>query len=172
VLGHRPALLAPRRQRHAVEELHDDVRVPRLHVSEVEDLDDPRMLDRRGRLRLVEEPVDDLAVGRQLGVKDLDRDDPADQHVLGAIDRTHPADAHLIEHTVAADDRADQRRPPRLTLEASSAVSPLSIAQPAPVVTQRMPTSATTCNIGSQVALRVLRRVRVQRDPDRPGHER
>ena len=110
------------RERLALEEFHHQERVPRGHVAEVEHLHDAGVLDGGGRLRLVEEPVDDLAVPRQLGVQDLHGGDPADQRVLGPIDRAHPTDGDLVGDPVAANGRPEHGQ---IILGAEGSVKPI-----------------------------------------------
>src|SRR6188768_986393 len=65
------------------------------------------MLDRRRRLRFVEEALHDLAVARQLGVENLDRCVLADQRVLGLVDRPHSADRELAHDLEITDGLPD-----------------------------------------------------------------
>ncbi len=80
------------RQRAAREVLHDEVHEllvagrPGLDHPVVDDVDDVRVADRVDRLGLVEEPLGDLSVSRELVVQDLERDLLADARVLGEID--------------------------------------------------------------------------------------
>ena len=102
--------LDPVRQGLSLEELHDQERVPRGHETEVEHLHDAGVFDRRGRLRFVEEPVDDLAIARQLGVEDLHRCNPPDQGVLGAIHCAHATDGDAVGDPVTTHGRPEHGR--------------------------------------------------------------
>jgi hypothetical protein len=90
-------------ERFAVEHLHHDVGAAIRCDPEVEHLHDARIRDRRGRTRLVEEAVDVGTFRRQHREQDLDRGLPADQRVLGAIDRTHTARPDEADDPVRAD---------------------------------------------------------------------
>ena len=109
-----PAERRPRRaprQGIALEVLHDDERGALGGPAEVVDLDDPRVADRGGRARLVEEPRHDVLLLRQLGEQDLDRRRPAEQRMLAGVDRTHTAPADHAGHAVLPDHRAAHREP-------------------------------------------------------------
>src|SRR5262245_34524153 len=65
------------------------------------------MPDRGRRLGFVKEPRDHVGVAAQLRQQHLDRRLPAEQRVLGDVDRTHSAVADLAPDLIAAELRAD-----------------------------------------------------------------
>src|SRR5262245_65061138 len=75
--------------------------------AEVEDLDDSRVLDLRGRLRFVEEPVDGFAILGQLGREHLDDGPVAEHRVLGDVHDPHAAFPETADYLVAADGLPD-----------------------------------------------------------------
>jgi hypothetical protein len=102
--GQRTVALEPGRQVGALEQLHDQVGGAVLGVAEIEDLDDAGVVDRRRRAGLVEEPIDDAVVVRDVGVEQLDRGAPAEQRVLAEVDRPHTAGPDRGEDAIRADD--------------------------------------------------------------------
>jgi hypothetical protein len=60
-------------------------------VAEVVDVDDAGVVDARRRLGLVEEPANDLLVGRQLRQEELHGRHLAHELVLGRVDDAHAA---------------------------------------------------------------------------------
>src|SRR5262249_45618703 len=91
----------------ALEELHDDVRAPARVDVAVQDLDDPRVADRRGRPRLREEAGDHVLVLRQLGQQHLDGRVPPDVAVAPEVDLTHPPGAEAPDDVVRTNLRAN-----------------------------------------------------------------
>ncbi len=92
-------------EQRTLEVLEDDERhfVPgEPHIGR---LDDVRVADRAGGPCLVHESLDDPRIGGKLGAQDLDRDPALDQHVLGQIDRSHPAFADRLDDLVAPFER-------------------------------------------------------------------
>ncbi len=75
-------LLDGARQIDAVEELHHEVGRAVGQRSEVADVDDVLVADRRRALRLLAEAGDDLLVVRDLGTQDLDRQGLVQDRVL------------------------------------------------------------------------------------------
>ena len=76
--------------------------------AEVVDLDDAGMIDRRRRARLVEEPLHDRRVARQLRQQHLERRRPPELDVLGAIHHAHAALPELGDDPVVTDDLSEQ----------------------------------------------------------------
>jgi hypothetical protein len=87
----------------ALEELHDDVGAAVGVVAEVEDLHDAGIGDRGRGPGLVEEPLDDVLVGRQRRLQHLDRGAASEQRVLGQVDRAHAALPELLDDAVRAE---------------------------------------------------------------------
>jgi hypothetical protein len=96
----RPKRLRPRVEGLALEELHDDVGAAVGVVAEVEDLHDAGIGDRGRGAGLVEEPLDDVLVGRQRRLQHLDRGAASEQRVLGQVDRAHAALPELLDDAV------------------------------------------------------------------------
>src|SRR6185503_1430422 len=92
-----------RGQRLAIEVLHHEVRGASLVDPEVVDLDDAWILDRGGRTRLGEEPLDVLALRAALGLEDFDRRAAADQCVLAQVDGSHSSLPELADYPVGAE---------------------------------------------------------------------
>jgi len=87
--------------------------IPAVCVAEIVDLDDVLAADLVDRARLLEEPLDDFLVRRQLAMDDLERDLLADQRMLGEVDGTHPAGADLGQDPVVADRLPGAEQAPR-----------------------------------------------------------
>jgi DNA-binding NtrC family response regulator len=94
-----------------VEKLHENEGAAGRVVAEIEDIHDPGMADHRRGARLVEEPLDDLGVARQLGVEELDDGLLAEQWMLGDVHHPHPTLAELATHQIASDGLADHPWP-------------------------------------------------------------
>ena len=92
-------------ERLAIEQLHHDVRASVSVVTEVEDLDDPRIRDRRGGARLVEETRHDIGSMRELGVQHLDGRTTTKHRVLGEPHGAHAALTDLMKHSIRPDLR-------------------------------------------------------------------
>ena len=73
------------------------------------DRDDVRMVDRRGELRLAQEPVTERLVLGEAGGEQLERDPPLEPQVLGQVDDAHPAEAEQRLDPVAGELGADPR---------------------------------------------------------------
>ena len=97
----RPALAEDRGEVAAVDQLHDDERVARVHAV-VEDVDDVRMVQRGGGLRLLAEARHEGGVAAVLGAQHLDRDVAAELGVVGPVDGRHAALAEQLDQAVAA----------------------------------------------------------------------
>ena len=93
----------------ALDHLHRDV-VGALGLAAVVDRDDVRVRERRSRLRLAPEALDEELVVRVAVVQDLDRHAPPELLVLGQIHVRHAAGAELAQDPVApVEERVDQR---------------------------------------------------------------
>jgi len=79
--------LDPLRKRFPFDELHDEETLP-LRVLETVNCCDPRVVQRREKLRLPLESVHPLAVGGERFRKDFDRDLAVELRVAGAIHLT------------------------------------------------------------------------------------
>ncbi len=90
-------------ERAALEELHRDV-VGAVELAAVEDLDDVGVLQAGGGARLAAEALDELRVGGEAAVEDLQRDLAAELGVLGAVDVGHAAAADALDDRVALVD--------------------------------------------------------------------
>src|ERR1051325_10107202 len=91
----------------ALDELHDEVRVP-VGVTEVEDLDEVRMMNSREQRGLAPQVLHQLLVLSELGPQHLDRDGPLEGEVIGALDDTHATSADLVANAIrAAEGPAD-----------------------------------------------------------------
>ena len=92
--------------RHAADQLHDEVRAARVRRSRIKHLGDVRMIHHRQRLPLGLEAGDHLlAVHARLD--DLQRDTAADRlGLLGHIDEAHAPFADLLQELVGADEGA------------------------------------------------------------------
>ena len=94
------------RERHALEELGDDVRLA-LPVSDVVDVENVRMIERARRARLLLEPAQRLFAA-EAGDEHLDRDLAAELVVEGDHDPAHAALPQLALDLVSPGD--EQRR--------------------------------------------------------------
>ena len=103
----RAGRLEDRRQRAAVDVLHDD-EVGAGVLAPVEDRDDVRVGEVGRRLGLPAEPLDERAVHRQLGKEDLERHRSVEQPVVGAVHLGHAAAGDQVVQFVALGE--DTRR--------------------------------------------------------------
>ena len=107
-LGRRHRTAAePLLQALAAEQRHHDVRAAVGVGPEVVDLDDARVIDRRGGARLVEEALDDRRVARELRQQHLDRRRPAELDVIRPVDHPHAAPPQLGDDPIVAHDLTD-----------------------------------------------------------------
>ena len=75
-------------------------------LAPVEDVDDVRMVEVGGRLRLAAEALDEVGVDGELGEEHLDRHLAVEQAVVAQEDVGHAAAADALEQLVAlVDDR-------------------------------------------------------------------
>jgi hypothetical protein len=99
--GQAPASLDALLERLALDVLEDDVRAA-VVLARVDHGDDVRVRELRHGARLAPEALDLVGVGRDLAMQELDRHRPLEGHVERAVDRRHPARAHLGVEAVAA----------------------------------------------------------------------
>ena len=90
-------------ERLALEELHDEVGLAAGRLAEVQDLDDVLVRDHVDGARLVEEAGDDVGIGRQDGVEQLDGDPAPHDRVLGQADHPHRPLPELLDDPVVPD---------------------------------------------------------------------
>ena len=83
--------------------LHRDV-VGALEAAAIEDADDVRMLERRGRLRLPAEALDEARILGEAAVQQLERNLAVELLVLGQVDVRHAAGTQAMKHPVAPVD--------------------------------------------------------------------
>ena len=115
---HRAARLG---ERGAVEKLHDQktdfgvVVVPGgPFAADVVERADVRMVERRDRFRLALEALPHLVARRDVGMDDLESDQPIETGVPGLVDLAHPASPEGAEDFVRSQTCAgvqDHRRP-------------------------------------------------------------
>ena len=86
-----------------VQILHRDV-VGAIEGAAIEDADDVRVLQRRGRLRLTAEALDKARILGEAPVQQLERDLTVELLVLGQIDVRHAAGTETVKHPVAPVD--------------------------------------------------------------------
>jgi hypothetical protein len=92
-----------------LDDLHRDV-VGAFRLAAVVHRDDVRMRERRGRLGLAPEALDEEIVVRVTLVQNLDRDPAAEILVLGEVDVRHAARPELADDAVAAvEEGVDER---------------------------------------------------------------
>jgi hypothetical protein len=104
-LLHRPLAGERLEQVGALRQLHRDERLFALDAP-VEDLDDVRVHQMRGRLRLSLEAAHDHGVTGQVLLEDLERDGAAALLIEGRVDGGHPALAEDLVDAEAPDERA------------------------------------------------------------------
>ena len=112
-LARRESTLAlnARRERLAVEELHDHEAVVVGQRAEVEHLENVIAADAAGRLRFALEPLHRLGVGRGGRVQDLDGDAAPNANVLALVHGAHAAFADQADDAVLTlDNLADFER--------------------------------------------------------------
>ena len=119
--------LEERRERRAVDEVHDDGDLIVLG-DHVEHAHHVGVLDAAHQARLVEEHREELAVAREVRVQPLDRDDPAEAastEEAPEVHARHPAARDLVVDGVPPDDLhglsfwGQQQRKPMWSLPAS-----------------------------------------------------
>ncbi len=100
-------LLDDPRERPAADELHREEEAGVVGEADLVDGHDPGVLELRGRLGLLDEPVGDLPVGAELAEEGLHGDVAAQVAVEGAVDDPHAAAPDLL-----LDEVAPGRTPP------------------------------------------------------------
>ncbi len=86
-------------QIHALNELHRDEEVS-IRFAEVVDADDVGVLERCGRLRLVQKALAEVVLPRDRLVHHLDRDVAIEDGVMGPVYDTHRALAYELDDAV------------------------------------------------------------------------
>jgi hypothetical protein len=71
------------------------------------DDDDVRMVERRGRLGLLDESLSSVGVGRLPGGKDLNGHEAVEMRVLSFVDGAHAALADLFQDAIMEERLAD-----------------------------------------------------------------
>ena len=89
-------------ERLSLQQLHGDKRLSVLLASFV-DRADVRMVQRGGRARLVQEPIDRGSIVRDGRRQQFDGDLPLEGDVLGPVDDTHPPGPQLIADAVVRE---------------------------------------------------------------------
>jgi hypothetical protein len=122
-LGHRQPLRDHPSERHAVEQLHDDVRAAVAGEREVVHGHAARVLDHRCGARFDDHALAIGVIDRM--VQQLDRDDRAVPRVDRAINGPERTTAELREHAVLAEPAPQQvvRRHPHEQLAVARAVA-------------------------------------------------
>ena len=112
LLGERPVVAQDEAQVLSLHVLHDDVERPVVfQPAEVEHLDDVRMVESAGRLRLALEASHQRRILEQLRLEHLERHRPLEREVAGPVHLAHPALPDEIVHAEApGDDGAHERR--------------------------------------------------------------
>ncbi len=90
----------------ALDVAHGDVQLAG-DLAGVVDGDDVRVVDRGGQPRLAQEPLAEALVLGELGGEDLQRDQPLEREIVGAVDDSHPAAADQRLDSVAGKLAAD-----------------------------------------------------------------
>ncbi len=98
-----PGFVGEGAKRSTVDELGDEPALLRAVAGVVEDLHDARVGKASHRPSLAGEPGSRLCLGRQVRVKDLDRDFPIERGVPAPVDDRHSTGSHLFEEFVAVD---------------------------------------------------------------------
>jgi hypothetical protein len=88
-------------QAHAVHEFHHQVEVAAF-LPEVENLDHMGAADGRHDAGLVEEALENILAGGEIGVQDLDGHEAGQDGILGEEDLRHRALTELIEYFVTS----------------------------------------------------------------------
>ena len=88
-------------QRHAIEKLHGDERMPIL-LADLVNRADVGMVQRRRRPRLAPEPLQRLRVVCNLIGQKFQRNKPAQRSILGLVHHAHPSAAQLLDECGSA----------------------------------------------------------------------
>jgi len=75
--------------------------------SRRKNLDDVRVIHRRGGARLLFEPADLRRIGAQLGPEKLERDETIQPGVARLVNRTHPADSERFQQSEVIESALD-----------------------------------------------------------------
>jgi hypothetical protein len=88
-------------QRRAIDELHRD-EVHAIAFADLIDVCNVRVIERRGRCRLLLEAAHSISMGSKIGREYFQRDFTVQPRVLGEVDFPHPTRANLGADFVAA----------------------------------------------------------------------
>src|ERR1700722_3539732 len=105
-------------QRKAVKKLHGDERFAVVFINLVDGAD-VWMIQSRGSLRLALKTGECLRVFGYLIGQELEGNKPAELHIFGLINHTHPSAAKLLNDAVVRDGLTDQRETPSLPVDSS-----------------------------------------------------
>ena len=90
-------------------QLHGD-EAPAVHVTDLVDGDDVRMVQRRSGARLLLETTNGVGVARKRGAKQLQRDLATEPRVVRHVHLAHPAPADERDNVIGADAAREQGR--------------------------------------------------------------
>ena len=93
-------------ERHPVQKLHGDERLPVL-LADVVDRADVGMAESRRRTHLAAKPFQSLRVMRHLSGQELQSHEAAEASVFGLVHDTHPPAAQLLNDAVVGNGLAD-----------------------------------------------------------------
>src|ERR1700730_17855248 len=93
-------------QRHPIQELHGNERLPMLIVNFV-DRADVGMIQCRGRLGFALEAAECLRVFGYIFGQELERHKATELHILGLVNHPHPTAAKLLDDAVVRNGLAD-----------------------------------------------------------------
>src|SRR5215470_1046677 len=94
-------------QRHPIQKLHDNERLPVLVVNFV-DRADVWMIQGGGSFGFTLEPAQGLWVFGYVLRQELEGHKTTELHILGLIHNTHPATAELLDDAIVRDGLTDQ----------------------------------------------------------------
>ena len=106
---------------------------------QIEHVDDALVADQVDRLRLGEEPLDEIAAIAALARQHLDRDAAADRRVHALVDAAHAADAEQARDAIRADRRAEQQ----VLTDRERAAAPSADSDPPSAASPRTPRTRT-----------------------------
>ena len=102
------AVAEPRFQIRSLDVAHRDVELA-VGLTGLVDRDHVRVVDRRGELRLGQEPLAESCVLRERGHQELEGDVALQAKVLGQVDDAHPAPAEDSLDPVVDDERSARK---------------------------------------------------------------
>src|SRR5580693_3863337 len=105
-------------QRQSVKKLHGDERFAVVFINLVDGAD-VWMIQSRGSLRLTLKTGECLRVFGYLVGQELEGNKPAELHIFGFINHTHPSAAKLLNDAVVRDSLTDQRETTSIPVDSS-----------------------------------------------------